>query len=322
MTLSWLRGFSRDLLNCRLSYLLPLVGLLASCNGAESNERILYVTCVSDRICEFVSVASDGSDRSTILTIPSDDGPPLIPQCSPDHKEILFFVAAAERPSVFKASIETGEIEELTPNVSAVDPFWSPEGTRIVYSVIDTTGTPSLWTMNRDGVEPQPLGADALPALVSAWSPDGAIIAYTNPAAEAGVADIWLINADGSDPEPLVTGPSNDRQPAWSPDGESLVFTRVDLSSGAPGPSGLGGQIFVADKLGQTIQPLTSGDPAKFFPRWSPDGKEILFSVAPEPGVILGERDGRYQVYAMNADGSDVRKLTDEPSGAHFGTWC
>ena len=50
-----------------------------------------------------------------------------------------------------------------------------------------------------------------------------------------------------------------------------------------------------------------SGDPA-----WSPDGQKIAFS---------SERDDALNIYVMNADGSDVARLTDNSTGGREPAW-
>jgi Tol biopolymer transport system component len=45
------------------------------------------------------------------------------------------------------------------------------------------------------------------------------------------------------------------------------------------------------------------GDDA--FPRWSPDGKKIVF--------VSGHGEGNYEIYLMNSDGSDRTRLTESP---------
>jgi Tol biopolymer transport system component len=47
---------------------------------------------------------------------------------------------------------------------------------------------------------------------------------------------------------------------------------------------------------------LTEEDANDFDPSWSPDGEKIAFA---------SNRDGNYEIYVMNADGSDVIRLTD-----------
>jgi len=58
-------------------------------------------------------------------------------------------------------------------------------------------------------------------------------------------------------------------------------------------------------RLTNDIRPVPSqfGGTFDFSPAWSPDGTKLAF---------VSERDGaRYQIYSMNADGSDVRKISD-----------
>jgi TolB protein len=251
--------------------------------------------------------------------------PPLLPQCSPDGNDLVFFLAREEKSSIFKANLVSGEIVDLTPAVNAVDPAWSPDGSKIVFSAIASEGgAPQLWIMNADGSDPHPLAPDGPEGLVASWSPNGQEIAYTSSSevATGDLADIWAIAVDGSNRRRLIAALSNDRQPVWSPDGSSLAFTRVERSSDGLSQLGFGGQIFVAAASGKDARPITSGPPLKFLPRWSPDGKEIVFSVCPDPGETLAPRDASMQIYVANADGSGQHQVTNEPNGAHMATWC
>ena len=45
-------------------------------------------------------------------------------------------------------------------------------------------------------------------------------------------------------------------------------------------------------------------------PSWSPDGTRIAFS---------SDRDGDYEIYVMNADGTHPIQLTDDPWASDFG---
>jgi len=239
---------------------------------------------------------------------------------------VVFFLRQEGKSSIFKIDVRSGDTVDLTPGLNAVDPAWSPDGSKIVFSATGSDGPlPELWVMNADGSDAQALAPDGAVGLVPSWSPDGREIAYASftEARTGDMFDIWIVGVDDPErPRGLITGQSNDRQPVWSPDGQSLAFARVGEAPDGPSQVGLGGQIFVADASGENTRPVSSGPPPKFLPSWSPDSKQIVFSVAPAPGEALGERNERFQIFVINADGSEQRQITNEPNGAHFGTWC
>jgi TolB protein len=48
------------------------------------------------------------------------------------------------------------------------------------------------------------------------------------------------------------------------------------------------------------------------WPVWSPDGKKIAFT---------SNRDGNYEIYLMNPDGSEQRNISQHPGQDNFATW-
>jgi TolB protein len=61
----------------------------------------------------------------------------------------------------------------------------------------------------------------------------------------------------------------------------------------------------------ETIQPLTDMDDDTA-PALSPDGQTIAF---------MSRRDGNWEVYLVNVDGSDLQRLTDNPANDGLPTW-
>ena len=85
----------------------------------------------------------------------------------------------------------------------------------------------------------------------------------------------------------------SDKVTLTNPNGRARLFT-IDLASGLVAPLG------------------TGGDWDDEQPRWSPDGRRVAFK---------SNRGGSYNLYVMNADGSNVVRLTDHGLNDHDPTW-
>lgn len=73
--------------------------------------------------------------------------------------------------------------------------------------------------------------------------------------------------------------------------------------------------IYALDLSSGRITPLTSGrDHHDASPRWSPDGSRIAFK-STRAGT------GKWQIYVMNADGSNVTRLTESAANDHDPAW-
>ena len=170
--------------------------------------------------------------------------------------------------------------------------------------------------------------------------------------------DIWVMDADGAHRRQVThSGPDVDFDPSWSPDGRRIVF-RTSRGRHLPDPAVLGlDGIFVvnADGSGETpIHPRTGG----LFPDWSPDGSRIAFSGVLHQGdrqdhLFVMRPDGSHarvlntsrvaecaewspdgsrimfcshwgagwDVGVMDANGANVRRLTDAPGDEYPGAW-
>lgn len=68
-------------------------------------------------------------------------------------------------------------------------------------------------------------------------------------------------------------------------------------------------EIYTMDMDGGNKQRLTNNAFDDLQPAWSPDGSKIAFS---------SNRDGNYDIYTMNADGSEVTQITFTPDGYNY----
>lgn len=98
--------------------------------------------------------------------------------------------------------------------------------------------------------------------------------------------------------------------PQISPDGAHVVFTHVSVNAKKDGYDTA--LWLVPIKPGAAPRQLTAG-PRDSSPRWSPDGRRIAFTRAPEKGSA--------QLHILPMDGGEARQLTDLPKGAGNPQW-
>jgi TolB protein len=214
-------------------------------------------------------------------------------------------------------------------------PAWSPDRGRIAY-VSARDRDADIWVMNADGSGARRLvrarGADD---LYPAWSPDGRLIAFSRY--RHGGGDIYVVRADGSGLCRLTSTAKgvDNTMPRFSPDGRDVVFAstrrsgaheivRIRASDGggatflirggnslAPDYSPDGRWIvFVAHEEGtSTLWLMNAGGGGRrlltrhprtlSFPRFSPDGRSILYTVAKPADEQTGSH-----LWRIGVDGS------------------
>ena len=109
------------------------------------------------------------------------------------------------------------------------DATFSPDGTRLLLSVIrfiGTQGNVDILAINADGSGRKMAIAEEQGKLVHqdwpAWSPDGKRLAFSST--HDGNQEIYTAALDGSDIVRLTQSPGHDAHPCWSPDGKSIAF--------------------------------------------------------------------------------------------------
>lgn len=133
-------------------------------------------------------------------------------------------------------------------------------------------------------------GAELFPAL----APDGKEFVYARN--EKDNWDIYQQRLTGSVARNLTeNSPDDDTQPSYSPDGEWIAF-RSERQ---------GGGIFVMGATGESVRKVSN---MGYYPDWSPDGKEIIFSsrLVADPF----SRGGNVKLYAVNVATGETREIT------------
>lgn len=154
--------------------------------------------------------------------------------------------------------------------------YWSPDGTKLLFTSWDRDGQPGidkLWVLTLDpdsghltDTTELPLPAEIRSVSWAAWSPDGLLIAIED---NRGGQDrtLWVVHADGSQPQKVLDykGTTYDGVD-WMPHGASIVYSALADSRM---------QLFAVPKIGGVPRRVSSDSANLLHPRVSPDGKWI-----------------------------------------------
>ncbi len=117
--------------------------------------------------------------------------------------------------------------------------------------------------------------------------------------------EIYVCDYDGANQTRYTHHRNLDISPAWSPDGRALAYTSYATGFQDVVVS------FIYQGLLQRPAHGTS-EVMNSLPAWSPDGRRIAF---------VSNRDGNDEIYVMNADGSNVQRLTHNLAIDSAPTW-
>ena len=128
-------------------------------------------------------------------------------------------------------------------------------------------------------------------------SPDGKWVAYTltrtNWDDNAYDTDIWLANTATGDRFQLTHSKKSNSSPAWSPDGKWLAF----LSTRDDKP-----QLYLISPHGGEARPISKFETGVTAFKWSPTGKQIIFSATVPDAKTDKERKEKYSDYEVVRD--------------------
>lgn len=144
---------------------------------------------------------------------------------------------------------------------------------------------------------------------VHGWSPDGRNVLVR----AMDAFDLWTVDIVSGDSVRLTDTPTiHEHESDWSPDGSRIAYT-TDCGDAwtpdGPCPS----SIWTVRADGTDARRLTPEDGfLSTGPTWAPDGKHLAYAQgAADPTDPLGDAN----VYRINADGSDPRRITTFDSG-------
>jgi len=119
-----------------------------------------------------------------------------------------------------------------------------------------------------------------------------------------GFPNVFVMNSDGTDQSPLPVPGNYNTGPDWSPDGTTIVYQSRGENSRF--------SIWTFNVDTGAIRRISRDRYNNEEPSWSADGRFIVYT---------SSRNGRKQLFIMNADGSGARPVFSDDSEYFTPAW-
>ena len=233
-----------------------------------------------------------------LASYPGNEGPPAL---SPDGNLVAFAWSGGAEPGptdIYVKAVGSEVVRPLTetPNWEA-DPAWSPDGHSIAF-VRDEQG---VFTMSQLGGAERQVSASG---TYVAWASDSKSVLIRDREGNAGPFGIYQVFLDTLERRRLTQahlGPG-DRKFAVSPDGNILAFVRYERQGIS--------DLYVVPMKGGEPRRLSNWNTSLDGLSWTPDGREIVYSVQ-EPAV-----ERLWRIDADSASPGRGSPIADIPAAA------
>jgi serine/threonine-protein kinase len=242
---------------------------------------------------------------------------------SPDGRQLAFNSDRAGEMNIWVLASDRRERQVTSGPGGDYQPDWSPDGLGLVFFSA-RGGNTDIWRVRLSGAALTRLTEDPALDINPAYSPDGERIAFVSD--RSGRFEVWVMQADGTGQKQVATVGCWGHFVTWTADSRAIVFRgerdrqmqiyRVDVANGVltPLPPVRSGghmsfsptQTLIMDVSSHKVlwvHPIGGAAPYEIYqfpdpdvridyPRWSRDGRRLVFDRAAPRGADLWTLEG------------------------------
>lgn len=240
------------------------------------------------------------------------------PDLSSDGQTLVFASTRnSEHPDIFLKRVDGFAITQLTSDpADDIQPRFSPDGSKVVFCS-NRTGNWDIWLINSDGTGLTQLTHELTDEIAPCFSPDGRQVAFTVWGGRSHQWEIWVLGVDSPGVRQFLC---YGMFPDWSPDGKRIAFQRA-RQRGSRWFSIYTVELVEAEARYPT-EVAHSDYGACIAPRWSPDGRAIVYCATRRPGVVPGDAHPMpADIWVVDSQTGVRLKITDGAVDAFNPTW-
>lgn len=227
---------------------------------------------------------------------------------------------------------------------------YSPDGNKVLFES-NRDGVWGIYVMDSNGSNVKKLSKGRSNDRRACWHPKGKMILFESD--RSGKIELFLLDMERMEVSQITSFPNKEPHFAnFSPSGQTIAISLKESDDES--------NIVLINMEGEIIKRLTNEPSRSYFPRWSSDGKEIvyfsrkdtenqddeIYSIDIETGkekrltywpkhnfcpswstdnkhiaYVTSMGNARPEIYIMNADGSNPTRITNNKDGDTLPDW-